>query len=92
MIKAFDLREQIPQMFKARTSPSGHRDIPLPAVLDKTHLIDFTSLDEGLLKQICSFLSPFDKTIEELSDDERPTLYRVTPLLRFLMEKCHQVE
>ena len=60
----------------------------LPSVLDPKHLTDFTSVNEELLKQICSFLTQFDDVINELSDDKRPTLYRVIPLRRFLIDKC----
>ena len=59
-----------------------------PSVLETTNIASFVTIDQELLKQICSFFAQFDQVINELSDDKRPTLYRVIPLRRFLIEKC----
>ena len=60
----------------------------IPSVLETTNISSYATIDQELLKQICSFFSQFDQVINELSDDKRPTLYRVIPLRRFLIEKC----
>lgn len=58
----------------------------VPMVLESTNISNFNSIDEDLLKQICTFFSNFEQVIKELSDDQRPTIYRVIPLRRFLLD------
>lgn len=60
-------------------------------VLESTNISNYNSVDEELLKQVCAFFSKFEQVIKELSDDQRPTIYRVIPLRRFLINAC-QIE
>lgn len=60
----------------------------LGLVLDNTHLNEYLLLDKEFLEQICSFLKVFDDVIEQLSDDKRPTIYKVLPLRQRLLNEC----
>ncbi|CAF4165076.1 unnamed protein product [Rotaria sordida] len=53
-----------------------------------SHYHDFESIDKDLLQKICEFLQPFDETITILSDESQPTLHKVIPLRKFLIEHC----
>lgn len=57
-------------------------------VLDKEFLNDYLLLDKDFLEQICSFLLVFNHVIEQLSEDKRPTIYRVLPLRQRLFNEC----
>ncbi|CAF3483352.1 unnamed protein product [Rotaria sp. Silwood2] len=60
----------------------------LTMVLDGTNLNQYLLLDKDLLEQICLFLKVFDEVIEQLSDDKRPTIYKVLPLRQRLLNEC----
>lgn len=60
----------------------------LGLVLDNTHLNEYLLLDKEFLEQICSFLKVFDDVIKQLSDDKRPTIYKVLPLHQRLLNEC----
>lgn len=60
----------------------------LGLVLDNTHLNEYLLLDKEFLEQICSFLKVFDDVIKQLSDDKRPTIYKVLPLRQRLLNEC----
>jgi hypothetical protein len=60
----------------------------LGLVLDNVNLNDYLLLDKEFLEQICSFLKVFDYVIEQLSDDKRPTIYKVLPLRQRLLNEC----
>ena len=60
----------------------------LSMVLDSSHLQELLSIDKDLLNQICSFLKVFDHVIEQLSDDKKPTIYKVLPLRQLLLNEC----
>ncbi|CAM4838916.1 unnamed protein product [Rotaria magnacalcarata] len=62
----------------------------LAIVLDSTHLNQYLLLDKDLLEQICSFLKVFDEVIEQLSDDKKPTIYKVLPLRQRLLNGCQK--
>ena len=55
-------------------------------VLGGSNLNQYLLLDKDLLERIYLFLKVFDEVIEQLSDDERPTIYKVLPLRRLLNE------
>jgi hypothetical protein len=57
-------------------------------VLDSINLNEYLLLDKEFLEQICSFLNVFDTVIEQLSDDKRPTIYKVLPLRQRLLNEC----
>ena len=52
----------------------------LSMVFDGSNLSQYLLLDKDLLEQICLFLKVFDEVIEQLSDEKRPTIYKVLPL------------
>ncbi|CAF3948649.1 unnamed protein product [Rotaria sp. Silwood1] len=60
----------------------------LTMALDGTNLNQYLLLDKDLLEQICLFLKVFDTVIEQLSDDKRPTIYKVLPLRQRLLNEC----
>ena len=52
----------------------------LSMVFDGSNLSQYLLLDKDLLEQICLFLKVFDEVSEQLSDEKRPTIYKVLPL------------
>ncbi|CAM4905523.1 unnamed protein product [Rotaria socialis] len=60
----------------------------LGLVLDSINLNEYLLLDKEFLEQVCSFLKVFDDVIEQLSDDKRPTIYKVFPLRQRLLNEC----
>jgi hypothetical protein len=60
----------------------------LGIVLDSANLNEYLLLDKEFLEQICSFLKVFDDVIEQLSDDKRPTIYKVLSLRQRLLNEC----
>lgn len=60
----------------------------LSIIFDDTYLNEYLLLDRNLLKQICSLLKVFDEAIEELSEDKKPTIYKVLPLRQRLLDEC----
>lgn len=60
----------------------------LAMVLDGVNMNQYLLLDKDLLEQICLFLKVFDDVIEQLSDDKRPTIYKVLPLRQRLLNEC----
>ena len=60
----------------------------LSMVLDSSNLNQYLLLDKELLEQICLFLKVFDEVIAHLSDDRRPTIYKVLPLRQHLLNEC----
>ncbi|CAF1535950.1 unnamed protein product [Adineta ricciae] len=57
-------------------------------VINSTHLEEFASINKDLLQEICEFLIPFDTVFQELSETNRPTLHRVIPLRKYLLNCC----
>ncbi|CAF1153450.1 unnamed protein product [Rotaria magnacalcarata] len=57
-------------------------------VLDNINLNEYLLLDKEFLEQVCSFLKVFDDVIEQLSEDKRPTIYKVLPLRQRLLNEC----
>lgn len=60
----------------------------LAGILDSYHLQEYLLIDKDLLDQICSFLKVFDHVIEQLSDDKKPTIYKVLPFRQHLFNHC----
>ena len=60
----------------------------LSMVLDGSNLNQYLLSEKDLLEQICLFLKVFDEVIEQLSDDKRPTIYKVLPLRQRLLNEC----
>ena len=60
----------------------------LSIVLDSSHPNEYLLIDKDLLEEICSFLKVFDEVIEQLSDDKKPTIFKVLPLRRRLLNEC----
>ena len=60
----------------------------LLVILYNTHLNECMMLDKDLLKQICSCRKVFDEAIKQLSDDKKPTIYKVLPLPQCLLSEC----
>ena len=60
----------------------------LSVALDSVHLNEYPLTDNDLLEEICSFLKVFDEVIEQLSDDRRPTIFKVLPLRQRLLNEC----
>lgn len=48
----------------------------------------FVLIDQQMLDDIYLFLEPFGQVIEDLSEDQRPSLHRVIPLRQCLINKC----
>ena len=63
----------------------------LSLILDGAHLNEYIMLDKDLLEQICSFLKVFDEVIEQLSDDKKPTTFKVLPLRKRLLNE-HKIK
>lgn len=53
---------------------------------------NYNLIDKELLDDICKFLEPFQEVIDALNVDQEPSLYRVIPLRRCLMNKCEVKE
>ncbi len=60
----------------------------LAVILDTSYLNEYLILDRDLLEQICLFLKVFDDIIEQLSDDKKPTIYKVLPFRQRLFNEC----
>ena len=61
----------------------------LPAALSGTQSMEYFALiDRQMLDDICHCLEPFGEVIEDLSEDQRPSLHRVIPLRQYLINKC----
>lgn len=55
-----------------------------------SYFTEFVSLNKDLLLYICEFLQTFDQTIKSLSDEKQPTIHKVVPLRKFLINHCAQ--
>ena len=50
--------------------------------------MEFETLNKDLLCSICEFLRSFDEVITNLSDEQEPTLHKVIPLRKCLINHC----
>lgn len=57
-------------------------------ILDSKLMTAYSRIDRDLLHDTCDFLLPFDTVLQALSDSKRPTLHRVLPFKRLLINKC----
>lgn len=60
----------------------------LSSILDHIYLQEYLSIEKDLLDQICSFLKVFDDVIEQLSDEKKPTIFKVLPFRQHLLNHC----
>ncbi|CAF1677362.1 unnamed protein product [Rotaria magnacalcarata] len=60
----------------------------LISVMDLNFINYYLSIDKELLECVCCFLKIFEQTIEELSKDTEPTIYKVLPLREYLLNHC----
>ncbi len=61
----------------------------LPEVLINTKVTDnYNLIDKELLDKICGFLEPFQQALDDLSEDQRPSLHQVIPVRQCLINKC----
>lgn len=56
--------------------------------LNNNYIDYFTSIDKELLEEVCRFLKLFDKAINQLSEEERPTMHMVLPIRQLLLNHC----
>ncbi|CAF4837161.1 unnamed protein product, partial [Rotaria sp. Silwood2] len=83
---AFQMVQTIPGNRELRVLPD-----PGPGPIGSgsgINLNEYLLLDKEFLEQVCSFLKVFDDVIEQLSDDKRPTIYKVLPLRQRLLNEC----
>ncbi|CAF3641083.1 unnamed protein product [Rotaria socialis] len=60
----------------------------LNGVLNSVHMDYLSNVDKELLEEICGFLKTFDEAINQLSEEERPTIYKVLPIRQALLNHC----
>lgn len=54
--------------------------------------MNYNLIEKDLLHIVCKFLEHFDEVINDLSEDQRPTIHRVIPLRQCLIDKCEVTE
>lgn len=57
-------------------------------LLNNNYMDYFTGIDKELLEEVCRFLKLFDKAINQLSEEERPTMHMVLPIRQLLLNHC----
>ncbi|CAF4487805.1 unnamed protein product [Rotaria sp. Silwood2] len=60
----------------------------LGGVLNGVQMEYLTNVDKELLEELCDFLKVFDESINQLSEEERPTIYKVLPIRQLLLKHC----
>lgn len=60
----------------------------LGGVINNNFIDYLTGIDKELLEELCNFLELFDQVINQLSDEERPTMHKVLPLRQLLLDHC----
>jgi len=58
------------------------------SVINNNFLNHLTAIDKELLEELCVFLEIFDQAIDQLSEEERPTMHKVLPLRQLLINHC----
>lgn len=53
---------------------------------------DYNLIDKQVLDDICGFLEPLQEVLDALSEDQQPSLYRVLPLRKALINLCEAKE
>jgi hypothetical protein len=60
----------------------------LGGVLNNDHMVYLTHIDKNLLEELCGFLVLFDQAIDQLSEEEQPTIHQVLPIRQLLLDHC----
>lgn len=60
----------------------------LGGVLNSNHMDYLINTDKDLLGELCDFLVVFDEAMDQLSEEERPTIHKVLPIRRLLINHC----
>ncbi|CAF1532084.1 unnamed protein product [Rotaria magnacalcarata] len=54
-----------------------------------THVLEsLAAIDKDLLEELCIFIKLFDQAINQLSDENKPTIHQVIPILQLLINHC----
>jgi len=57
-------------------------------VINNNFMDYLSDIDKELLEELCVFLELFDQVINQLSDEERPTMHKVVALRQLLLDHC----
>jgi len=60
----------------------------LGGVVNNSHIDLLTYVDKKLLEELCGFLVLFDQAIDQLSEEKKPTIYKVLPVRQLLLNHC----
>ncbi|CAF5082801.1 unnamed protein product, partial [Rotaria magnacalcarata] len=61
------------------------------SVLSSGYIDYLTGVDKDLLEEVCQFLIVFDNAINQLSEEERPTMHQVLPIRQLLIDHCEVI-
>ncbi|CAF3372246.1 unnamed protein product [Rotaria socialis] len=60
----------------------------LTGVINNAFMANLAAIDKELLEELCAFLKLFDQAIDELSEEEKPTMHKVIPIRQLLLNHC----
>jgi hypothetical protein len=60
----------------------------LGGVLNNNFMDYLSGVDKEVLEELCVFLKLFDQAIDQLSEEERPTMHKVLPIRQLLLNHC----
>ena len=60
----------------------------LASVINKNLVESLAAIDKDLLEELCIFLQLFDQAINQLSDEDKPTIHQVIPIRQLLINHC----
>ncbi|CAF3321032.1 unnamed protein product [Rotaria socialis] len=60
----------------------------LTGVINNAFMANLAAIDKELLEELCAFLKLFDEAIDELSEEEKPTMHKVIPIRQLLLNYC----
>ncbi len=60
----------------------------LAGAIHRNFMDALVAVDKEFLEELCIFLKLFDQVIDELSEENQPTIYKVIPLRQLLIDHC----
>ncbi|CAF1398655.1 unnamed protein product, partial [Didymodactylos carnosus] len=62
--------------------------VDVGGVINNNYMDYLSRIDKNLLEELCGFLVVFDQAIDQLSEEEQPTIHKVLPIRQLLLNHC----